>query len=183
MIEHSKSFHNFLIKANKSEENWIEIDQHMSSLTLEVLLETTMGLTGHDLKELKPDYVVAVKFLLKHLFKRHLGILSRYDCLYYLTSIGRKVKEALATVREFSMKAIQHRIEYLKQNPRLNGESEKEDQTDHLAKKRKRRASMDLLIASYLDPNKIAIKDSEDIREEVETFMFAGHDTTSSAIS
>ncbi|XP_074596375.1 cytochrome P450 4C1-like [Brevipalpus obovatus] len=183
MIEHSKDFHKFLIKSSGKDNNWISINHHLSSLTLEVLLETTMGLTGEDLEHLKPAYVDAVNFLVKHLFNRYLGILSPYDFIYFRTSTGKEVKKALKTVHEFSMKAIQHRIEYLKQNPELNDETKKENQTEHLVKKHKRRALMDLLIAAYLDQNEISIKDSEDIREEIETFMFAGHDTTSSAIA
>ncbi|XP_074593533.1 cytochrome P450 4c3-like [Brevipalpus obovatus] len=183
MVAHTREFLEFLsAKSSQNSDDWIKIDEHLSSFTLDVLLETAMGLMSEDLKDLRPSYVDSVKILGKYLFKRDMGIISRYDCLYYHTDTGKKVKKALETVHNFSNRAIQNRIEYLKSIQHESSDENSQESSELTAKKRKKRALMDLLISAYLDPNETSVKDSEDIREEVDTFMFAGHDTTASAI-
>ncbi|KAF4517607.1 hypothetical protein B566_EDAN002838, partial [Ephemera danica] len=97
-----------------------------------------------------------------------------YDWIYKLTSNGRKHDKYLRILHGFTDMVIRQRKEELRnrQNSRSNDEND-------IGKKR-RVAFLDLLLTtSEKDPS---LTDKE-IRAEVDTFMFEGHDTTAMSIN
>lgn len=86
----------------------------------------------------------------------------------------------IETLHGYSNRVIRERKEELANNCNNNNDDGAvADAYDDFGKK-KRLAFLDLLIQASKDGT---ILSNEDIREEVDTFMFEGHDTTSAAIS
>ncbi|XP_074595108.1 cytochrome P450 4C1-like [Brevipalpus obovatus] len=181
MISHSQSF---MEKLAENESQFISIQEPLSLFALDVLAETAMGLGPNDLIEYRADYVNAVRTLEKLVPRRFDGVLSQVDMIYNWTANGREVRRALKIVHGFARKAIENRIKYLK-----NTDQQQQSETINLPKNstksnvytgsnRKKRALIDILIAAHQNKTARPRTTVEDIREEVDTFMFAGHDTT-----
>lgn len=99
-----------------------------------------------------------------------LNPLYHNNWIFSLTSYGARSRKALKTLHDFTDKVIQERIELRK---RLSVSGDDEGFED-IGKKR-RKAFLDLVLD---ETEKRPFFTDKDIREEVDTFMFAGHDTT-----
>ena len=95
------------------------------------------------------------------------------DWMFAMSPSGRQFKRHLKTLHDFTESVIKERKEQLK------------EEEVHLTSggeygSKKRLAFLDLLIDASQDGEVLT---DLDIREEVDTFMFEGHDTTSSNIA
>ncbi|KAF4517611.1 hypothetical protein B566_EDAN002842 [Ephemera danica] len=96
--------------------------------------------------------------------------------LFRLFPIGRRHDECLKILHDFTKKVIRERRETF-QKPKLGNE---EIDKENVYSSKKRTAFLDLLLsASENDPSLT----DEEIRAEVDTFMFEGHDTTAMGMS
>lgn len=93
------------------------------------------------------------------------------DFLYLLTPQGRLYHHDIQAIHKFTKKVIRERKEVKLAEQRLI-----EPSSDI----KKRPMFLDVLLDHHITEDSIS---EEDIREEVDTFMFEGHDTTSAAIS
>ena len=91
-----------------------------------------------------------------------------------MTKSGRETNKALKVLHDFTNGVISARREAKKKEGSKSSNSE-EDKEDELIGKKKRLAFLDLLLESTEDGKELS---DESIREEVDTFMFEGHDTT-----
>ncbi|KAK3084838.1 hypothetical protein FSP39_019991 [Pinctada imbricata] len=90
-----------------------------------------------------------------------------WDWVFYMTSTGRELTKLCNYVHNFADEIIQNRKDALRQDPsQLN---------------KRRLDFLDILVTAK-DVNGEGLSDLE-IRAEVDTFLFEGHDTTASAIS
>jgi len=126
------------------------------------------------------DYVKAVIHAGEVFLYRNLQVAGWKDFIFYQTEFGKKQIKSLAILHGFTKKVIQERkmglIKVL-ENKDNNGSNQASDQ---VIGRKKRLAFLDLLLEQHISEGSLT---EEDIREEVDTFMFEGHDTTAMAIS
>uniref|UniRef100_A0A8R1DRN0 CYtochrome P450 family n=1 Tax=Caenorhabditis japonica TaxID=281687 RepID=A0A8R1DRN0_CAEJA len=145
----------------------VDIFPYVKRCALDIICETAMGIQmgsqiNHDHK-----YVQAVegfnKIAVLVSFNPHL----KNPFIYWLTGYKKQCDEYLHTLKTFTNKVIQERRAAFE-----SGEVEKETS--------KRMMNFLDLMLTMEESNELT---SEDIRQEVDTFMFAGHDTTTSSTS
>lgn len=112
-------------------------------------------------------YVEAVSRLITLIVNRALKPWLHLDVIYWLSSEGREFNKLKNYVHQFSDEIIQSRRKALIENP----DEPNKRYLDFL----------DILISAK-DENGDGLSDL-DIRAEVDTFLFEGHDTTSSSIT
>ncbi|XP_034244962.1 cytochrome P450 4c3 [Thrips palmi] len=143
--------------------------------TLDIICETAMGRKVHAQVDSESPYVRAVYDMAEIVLTRQSTVWYQPDWLFRLTPMYRRQQACLRDLHGFSNKMILERKEEFRRSRDQRGQ----DLDDDLGSK-KRLAFLDLLIEASQDG---AVLSDEDIREEVDTFMFEGHDTTSAAIS
>ncbi len=124
----------------------------------------------------KNPYITRVRELTGLIVDRFLHLSYRINWMYYLTSHGRRMREACRVVHEHSEKVIQERKKILGID-----DSGKKVTLEAATKKRRYLDFLDVLLTA-VDEEGHGMTDSE-IRDEVDTFMFEGHDTTTSGMS
>jgi len=142
----------------------------ITSCALDIIGETAMGkkigaqnITGHT------PYVQAIYDMSTAIIDRLENPLHLNDFIYSLTSAGRTNRKNIKILHEFTYTVIKERKAYLlaAASDRSTGESG-------------RPAFLDILLKAQADGENVT---DENIREEVDTFMFEGHDTTSASMS
>lgn len=153
-----------------------------SEFTLNAICETAMGISLQKLGKFQQQYRSAIHEIIELLVYRLLRPWIHPNLLFALSPTGKKQKRILKILHGFTEKIIAERklyhertnYQYLK-----NFESNEEAETEEVfGYKKKRLAMLDLLIMASREGS---LSDF-DIREEIDTFMFEGHDTTAMAI-
>ncbi|XP_001604044.1 cytochrome P450 4C1 [Nasonia vitripennis] len=146
--------------------------------TLDTICETAMGVNIDTQRNPESAYVKAVHTYARLTVERFYKPWLKWNAIYYRTNKGKEALNAVKIMHSFTEKVIRQKQAERKEKSFSN--KELSDEVDEFGK-RKRKAFLDLLLsASENASNPLTF---EELREEVDTFMFAGHDTTSSAIS
>ncbi|CAD7091457.1 unnamed protein product [Hermetia illucens] len=143
----------------------VDINPMINAFALDVICETSMGVKVNAQADPNSEYVTSVKEMTRALQRRFLHPLSKYEPLYSLTSNSRLLKSLLKILHGFTDSVIKERREQL-----LKQEA---------VQKGARMNFLDILLHATIDGKPLT---DSDIREEVDTFMFEGHDTTASGI-
>ncbi|KAJ8674728.1 hypothetical protein QAD02_010514 [Eretmocerus hayati] len=146
------------------------ISPYVTLCTLDIICETAMGRRISAQSHSDSDYVRAVYKIGSIIQTRQTSFLHQFDMFFRFSPLYKKHQECVRILHEFSNKVIQER---------KNAISEKVIDENANEESRKRPAFLDLLIEA--SKNGSVLSDN-DIREEVDTFMFEGHDTTSTAV-
>ncbi|KAJ6216494.1 hypothetical protein RDWZM_007651 [Blomia tropicalis] len=155
----------------------LDVVPYITYATLDIICETAMGIKLGSQFNPTIDYVQSIHRIVNKLIKRTFSPWLWNNFIYYnLTATGREDRSDLKIAHEFTMKVIKDRkseaIQQLNEK-QFNNESK----GDNFVSSRRRLAFLDMLIEQHLkDPNTLNL---DGIREEVDTFMFEGHDTTS----
>ncbi|KAL6254371.1 hypothetical protein P5V15_014418 [Pogonomyrmex californicus] len=184
-----KHFINILIKEGEDMANSLkniestivkDLDSFVSEHTLNALCETAMGTSLQELGPFQQQYRNAVHQMSQILTYKIMRPWLHNDWIFSLTSKGRQQKRILKILHGFTQKIIAERKLYHEQiNEGYLKSFDKdtlaeEDNSETITIKKKRLAMIDILIATSREGH---LTDS-DIQEEIDTFLFAGHDTT-----
>ncbi|XP_077521031.1 cytochrome P450 4c3-like isoform X1 [Amblyomma americanum] len=145
--------------------------------TLDIICETIMGTTISAQSNEHSPYVEAVNRMGELFVERVFRPVLQVDFIYRLTPMGKESAKCLNTLHAFTRKVIAERKQELR-NELDSGVISLEDDSSEGGRK-KARPFMDLLLLEHFKNNIT----EEGIREEVDTFMFEGHDTTAMGIS
>jgi cytochrome P450 len=149
----------------------VDIFPMITHCALDIICETAMGRSINAQENCDTEYVRAVYASSDIVFKRQSFPWLWTDWIFHLTPMGRRWRQCLAVLHGFTNSVIQERkTEIASANKKQ--EVEKEDEDVGI---KKRVAFLDLLIKESKGGTVLS---DEDIREEVDTFMFEGHDTT-----
>ena len=145
----------------------------LSLTSLDIILRTSFSYRSdcQTVKEQQP-YVKACHDLVYLCSDRIMNPLYMIDSIYWLTPHGRKTKRACDFVHKHAEKVISDRKKFLRgENNNLSDVQKSKRYLDFL----------DILLKAE-DEEGRGMSDLE-IRNEVDTFMFVGHDTTTSGMS
>eukprot|EP00753_Platysulcus_tardus_P008261 PLAT15857.1.p2 GENE.PLAT15857.1~~PLAT15857.1.p2 ORF type:complete len:512 (-),score=266.35 PLAT15857.1:40-1575(-) len=144
----------------------VDIGPLISHATLDMVTACAMGACVDSQREKSSAYVEAVYTMLTHTYDRMTMPLYWNDAVYALTPAGKRMAAALALLHKTSLDVIAARRSALE----AAGDDAEDASKDFL----------DILLrAEEADGSPLS---TESIREEVDTFLFEGHDTTSSGL-
>ncbi|XP_008839548.1 cytochrome P450 4A14-like isoform X1 [Nannospalax galili] len=149
----------------------LEIFQHISLMTLDTIMKCAFSHQGSvQLDKNSRSYTKATEDLNNLTFYRMRNAFYQSNTIYNLSPDGRLLHHACQLAHEHTERVIKQRKAQLQEE----GELEK-------IKKKRHLDFLDILLFARLE-NGSSLSD-EDLRAEVDTFMFEGHDTTASGIS
>ncbi|XP_017017316.1 probable cytochrome P450 4s3 [Drosophila kikkawai] len=154
-----------------------DIYPYITLFALDAICETAMGIRKHAQLQSDSEYVQAVQKICRVMHKQSFSFWQRLNIFFRHTKPGKERDAALKVLHDETNRVIRLRREQLLQE---RAEARPEAEQDDVGGKR-RLAFLDMLLLSQMEGG--AELTDTDIREEVDTFMFEGHDTTSSAIA
>uniref|UniRef100_A0A8C0GVW9 Cytochrome P450 n=1 Tax=Chelonoidis abingdonii TaxID=106734 RepID=A0A8C0GVW9_CHEAB len=155
-----------LIMQDKS----VELFEHVSLMTLDSIMKSAFSYQSNCQTDSENLYIQTVMDLSLMVQQRIQTPLHHNHLVYWLSSQGRRFRKACRLAHKHTDKVIRERKETLKDEQEL----EKIQTRRHLD-------FLDILLNAK-DENGAGLS-NEDLRAEVDTFMFEGHDTTASGIS
>ncbi|XP_054166695.1 cytochrome P450 4c3-like [Oppia nitens] len=156
-----------------------DITPYITRCALDIICETAMGIKMDSQIHLDSPYVKAIHQTGELFLLRMLRPWLWNDFIYRQTPNGKKFFNNMDILHGFTDNVIKERKRELLDEINRNDKcfiTNNETNSDH----RRRQAFLDSLLSEHFRNPEFT---EEDIREEVDTFMFEGHDTTSMAIS
>ncbi|XP_035688857.1 cytochrome P450 4F2-like isoform X3 [Branchiostoma floridae] len=146
----------------------------LSLCTLDIILRCAFSYQDDiQTKGASHPYVAAIKDLMRIIFYRAVRPHLYPDFIFYLTKEGRDFKKLCAYVHQLADDIIAKRRQTL--------EDSKEAGKEEITESRRKLDFLDILLHAQ-DEDGNTLSDVE-IRNQANTFMFAGHDTTASTTS
>ncbi|XP_008320917.1 cytochrome P450 4T8 [Cynoglossus semilaevis] len=154
----------------KSEESF-ELFEHVSLMTLDTIMKCAFSYSSNCQTESGTNEYIKAVYELSYLISRRLRVFPYHsDLIFHLSPSGYRYRKACKIAHNHTEEVIKKRKETLK------GEKELES-----IQSKRNLDFLDILLCAR-DESHIGLSD-EEIRAEVDTFMFEGHDTTASGIS
>nr|ADJ68242.1 cytochrome P450 family 4 subfamily B polypeptide 3 [Notamacropus eugenii] len=153
------------------EDKCVNIFPDVGHMALDSLMKCIFGRSSGSQPESDTKYYLAIGELTLLMQEPMAAFQYHNDIFYYwFTLHGRKFLQACKVAHDHTDKVIRARKAALK-----------EEEEQEKIQEKKRLDFLDILLGAG-DENKTKLSDA-DLRSEVDTFMFEGHDTTTSAIS
>uniref|UniRef100_A0A0N4Z405 Cytochrome P450 n=1 Tax=Parastrongyloides trichosuri TaxID=131310 RepID=A0A0N4Z405_PARTI len=141
----------------------VDVFDYIKRMALDIICETAMGVKIHAQDNPDQPYINAVKTFVELSVKYFRNMFFKITPIYYIFGEGFKRDKTLKVLKKFTSDIIRQKAEEFELN---NGELKDNTFLSNLLQLKNENKWTD-----------------EDLREEVETFMFAGHDTTSSLMT
>eukprot|EP00698_Gefionella_okellyi_P013080 TRINITY_DN3559_c0_g1_i2.p1 TRINITY_DN3559_c0_g1~~TRINITY_DN3559_c0_g1_i2.p1 ORF type:complete len:436 (+),score=76.60 TRINITY_DN3559_c0_g1_i2:24-1331(+) len=140
----------------------VDVLKETAKLSLDVIAECGMGAQVNAQDEADSPYLKALDSIVRGLFERILNPLLHFNVTWYLSSLGRRLRRNISTFNATSYRVLDER-------QRLRAQGVADVRQDFLT----------ILLDARLEDGTALSR--EFIINEVNTFMFAGHDTTATA--
>nr|AVL92838.1 CYP450 [Locusta migratoria] len=160
---------------NNADGHEFDIYPSIALCSLDIICETAMGTCVNAQNDATSEYVSATCTVAELTMKRALRPWLYPDFIFRMTPSGRQYYKCLNTVHQFSKQVIKERRQQREHSPNKE-RALVQDETGV----KSRVAFLDLLLDMSMNGENL---DDADIQEEVDTFMFEGHDTTAAAMS
>ncbi|XP_066480717.1 cytochrome P450 4A4-like [Tiliqua scincoides] len=149
----------------------LEMFEHVSLMTLDSLMKCAFSYQRNSKAHTESNYYIKSVYDLTYMvIQRVRSAFYWNDLVYWCSPDGRRFMKACQMAHQQTEKVIEER----KKSYQEEGELEKIQKKRYLD-------FLDILLCAK-DKNGVGLSD-EDLRAEVDTFMFEGHDTTASGIS
>ncbi|XP_065368487.1 cytochrome P450 4e2-like [Calliphora vicina] len=155
-------------------ESIIDFQDQTHYLTLDVVCDTAMGVHINAMDNHDAEIVNAFKDMCYNINMRAFHPLKRSHAIYKFFPDYQNFRKTLKILQDFTYEVIEKRIETRKQE-----EAQKMETVEDEFRKRKM-AFLDTLLSSTIDGRPL---NTQELYEEVSTFIFEGHDTTTSGIT
>ncbi|KAG5880483.1 hypothetical protein JTB14_035195 [Gonioctena quinquepunctata] len=206
----NKNARTLVDKFREEKSHIFDVHNYMSAATVDTLLETSMGVVKTDEDNTGLGYAMAVMDMCNILHQRHYKFWLRSDFLFSFTKMFSQQKGLLDTIHSLTRRVIKRKKEnYLERKSRgepslyqeavksgtyeeaqgtfrehimtnyVKDDLDENDETD--VGEKKRLAFLDYMVEASHTPGSNVTDD--DIKEEVDTIMFEGHDTTAAGSS
>ncbi|GFS44882.1 cytochrome P450 4C1 [Nephila pilipes] len=150
----------------------------MSACALDIICETAMGVSVNAQDGQNIEYMKAVHEITDSFMYRVIRPWLYPDFIFKWTAYGKRFTANIRRAHAFSRKVIKNKK--LEMEVRSKYSDVGLFPNENPSHSRKQKAFLELLLEYHFkDPSFT----EEDIREEVDTFMFAGHDTTAMSLS
>ncbi|KAI9556694.1 hypothetical protein GHT06_016485 [Daphnia sinensis] len=154
--------------ATQSDDKEIDVFPYLKRCTLDIICEATMGIQVNAQQQ-DSEYLYAY-------FVSIWSLLPRW--MYFMTKKGKEYQKYLKIIHDFTSKVIRDRKREIELEEAVNESKDEQDAArESEFTPKKRRAFLDLMLIAAKEGNLTDV----DIRNEVDTFMFEGHDTTACA--
>ena len=167
--------------ASARAQNPVLLFDTLCPMSLDIILQCAFSFQSNCQKEgVKPAYIKGVYELVERISERFFNPLYQIDWIYFLTPAGRRMKAACKIVHEHAEMVINERRSALGLDGKGEGVRDLQNLLNGISNSRQL-DFLDILLTA-VDDKGVGLTDRE-IRNEVDTFMFAGHDTTTTGIS
>ncbi|KRT82401.1 cytochrome P450 [Oryctes borbonicus] len=168
-----ESFHKsgevLIKKLKKQEGKDIDIYEFIILYAMDAICDSSMRIDVNAQETGDTTYIDAVKRFLEIYLTRFFSFFNKYEFFFQFSPKYKQYRKDIEYLQSFTSSVIEQR-----KRERIANLDEEE--TDEFGRKKRRKVFLDIL----LDSNQMT---DQEIREEVDTFLFGGHDTISSTIS
>ncbi|XP_045479750.1 cytochrome P450 4d8-like [Harmonia axyridis] len=156
---------------NAPSKDSLNIHRFIGLCSLDITCETSMGVKLGAQNEQNTEYVIAVKEMCRIIATRSYSMLKAMKLTYPFTEDYSIEKKSVKILHGFTDRVVQKKREQRKEQTESNLDQDG----------RSRRSNLLDILLDYSDKEKLLSE--KEIRDEIHTFMFAGHDTVTAAMS
>ncbi|XP_017780722.1 PREDICTED: cytochrome P450 4C1-like [Nicrophorus vespilloides] len=150
---------------------------YITKTTLDIICETAMGIQFNAMDDGSSEYIDALCSVTGLAIMRMLRPWEMIPFIYKMTKNGKRYYRCVKILHEVATQVLVEKKKAY--NSKKASAVQETSEEDLLMGKKKRKAFLDLVLEASNGGQDLS--DTE-IREEIDTFLFAGHDTTSSGI-